>query len=112
MPYVTPLAGVWIEIPTWVHPLEHLPSLPLRECGLKLQCFNGLAAGDRVTPLAGVWIEILGVILTQGNIASLPLRECGLKFLSDLAPVLTGWSLPLRECGLKSAFAVYAPQSA
>ena len=36
--YVTPLAGVWIEI----------------------QANQNAAIGAMVTPLAGVWIEILG----------------------------------------------------
>ena len=77
---VTPLAGVWIEIllQKWGNKL--FKSLPLRECGLKLQSptqrfrmlrslplrecglkFTRKQKEDRwilVTPLAGVWIEI------------------------------------------------------
>ena len=78
---VTPLAGVWIEIPCG-------PVSPFRPC---------------VTPLAGVWIEISGsgdkgqVVISHspcgsvdwnnhfrkrghGRHVSLPLRECGLKY--------------------------------
>ena len=36
--FVTPLAGVWIEIQySSKNNLSRLPSLPLRECGLKLR---------------------------------------------------------------------------
>ena len=36
MAKVTPLAGVWVEIPTAYEPYTGgRPSLPLRECGLK-----------------------------------------------------------------------------
>ena len=35
--FVTPLAGVWIEIVTPTRPVQSLQSLPLRECGLKLR---------------------------------------------------------------------------
>ena len=57
--FVTPLAGVWIEISgfyeKWVQPL----SLPLRECGLKFRRIHKSGTAARVTPLAGVWIEII-----------------------------------------------------
>ena len=33
-------------------------SLPLRECGLKLSGHHTLAMSGSVTPLAGVWIEM------------------------------------------------------
>ena len=54
---VTPLAGVWIEIKkerTYIAILN--ASLPLRECGLKLE-------------------ESFKIAISM----SLPLRECGLK---------------------------------
>ena len=56
--YVTPLAGVWIEI---------LMDITAR-------------AQHNVTPLAGVWIEIKMAYLVLLYIPSLPLRECGLKY--------------------------------
>ena len=56
---VTPLAGVWIEIPNQLSVLVLKPSLPLRECGLKLMLLH----------------------MRTGHFESLPLRECGLKFL-------------------------------
>ena len=54
---VTPLAGVWIEMPPVI---------------LLIQVFQ-------VTPLAGVWIEILKPEKQGNKVSSLPLRECGLK---------------------------------
>ena len=35
---VTPLAGVWIEIKYCIVVAQSIPSLPLRECGLKSKC--------------------------------------------------------------------------
>ena len=35
------------------------PSLPLRECGLKLKILHIVYVTQKVTPLAGVWIEII-----------------------------------------------------
>ena len=60
--YVTPLAGVWIEI----------MMIRLRQ------------ATGWVTPLAGVWIEIALRDFDSGDYASLPLRECGLKYLLEM----------------------------
>ncbi len=54
---VTPLAGVWIEIDTFMELYKEVTSLPSRECGLKL--------------------SRLMQYLTQKQ--SLPSRECGLK---------------------------------
>ena len=55
---VTPLAGVWIEtVITGNTAVISCPSLPLRECGLKLQYIPIRAENFGVTPLAGVWIE-------------------------------------------------------
>ena len=55
---VTPLVGVWIEIPS----SDNFGNL-----------YN-------VTPLVGVWIEILYVVRYDvGSLSSLPLWECGLK---------------------------------
>ena len=58
MIWVTPLAGVWIEmiLPACLIPMY--PSLPLRECGLKFLLLAALRMWLYVTPLAGVWIEI------------------------------------------------------
>ena len=57
--FVTPLAGVWIEIGKLEYKSIALMSLPLRECGLKSSppCIHTLLT--RVTPLAGVWIEMV-----------------------------------------------------
>ena len=56
--WVTPLAGVWVEI-----------------------AFTTIySPGSLVTPLAGVWVEI-SMLCNAGLLlaGSLPLRECGLK---------------------------------
>ena len=60
--YVTPYAGVWIEIDK-------------RKQGL-CECF--------VTPYAGVWIEIYRNSDCGNPLLSLPTRECGLKLLYPL----------------------------
>ena len=78
---VTPLAGVWVEIPTAYEPYTGgRPSFPSRECGLK--CIN-LCVKNRFA-------------------VSLPSRECGLKsvILCHIQQHLEP-SLPSRECGLK-----------
>ena len=55
---VTPRAGVWIEISDKHTVLPFLPSLPVRECGLKYSVRFVLLHTPFVTPRAGVWIEI------------------------------------------------------
>ena len=99
--YVTPRAGVWIEIfrvrvssrfprslPVRECGLKSLgnarsinamESLPVRECGLKFQCRNSGKGKCIVTPRAGVWIEIFRVRVSSRFPRSLPVRECGLK---------------------------------
>ena len=54
---VTPLAGVWIEIPFRKTSFSH----------------------QSVTPLAGVWIEIGALSGGYQSIPSHPSRVCGLK---------------------------------
>ena len=123
--FVTPLAGVWIEILYQIGGNDiDLLSLPLRECGLKLLfCNNGnrlllslplrecglKSFKDRiyqrsinVTPLAGVWIEIITMkdyhppkYVTPLAGVWIEIMDQGLR-ISDLLS-----SLPLRECGLK-----------
>ena len=56
---VTPLAGVWIEIPfILILSVSQYRSLPSRECGLKFRSNGDSRSLCPVTPLAGVWIEI------------------------------------------------------
>ena len=56
--FVTPFAGVWIEIQQKKRVLEHCGSLPSRECGLKWYLTAIYHWCYLVTPFAGVWIEI------------------------------------------------------
>ena len=60
-PFVTPFAGVWIEIMYLFADTPAVLSLPSRECGLKYLCNNS----------------------TDDCVVSLPSRECGLKYVSD-----------------------------
>ena len=78
-----------------------LPSLPVRECGLKLRVvrIRGVVVG--VTPRAGVWIEIPMAALWTSMWTSLPVRECGLKWDKRHHGAVHFGSLPVRECGLK-----------
>ena len=101
-PFVTPRAGVWIEMQAdhkgygpgaslpvrecglkssktdaWATPKA---SLPVRECGLKYEGQEEERAIVHVTPRAGVWIEITGTPAESKYPLSLPVRECGLKF--------------------------------
>ena len=83
--YVTPLAGVWIEITP----------------------FAALTGHDAVTPLAGVWIEIFGYHSLPSVISSLPLRECGLKYCRDSQESLLSLVTPL--AGVWIEIAVHLP---
>ena len=56
---VAPHAGVWIEIDWPIRLLLYrYPSLPTRECGLKLGWLYRIRCLHIVAPLVGVWIEI------------------------------------------------------
>ena len=78
---VTPLAGVWVEIPTAYEPYTGgRPSFPSRECGLK---------------------SVILCHIQQHLEPSLPSRECGLKYPAHHYHPLIPGSLPSRECGLK-----------
>ena len=56
---VTPFAGVWIEMElARLCGTSPQASLPSRECGLKYVVKLTETNGDSVTPFAGVWIEI------------------------------------------------------
>ena len=78
--FVTPLAGVWIEIILSSYCLtarfRHSPcgSVDWNFCRWRK------AVPIFVTPLAGVWIEICVFIYFWIGVRSLPLRECGLKW--------------------------------
>ncbi len=60
-------------------PGENAPSLPVRECGLKLPDNTTKRPLLHVTPCAGVWIEIGMRDSWRQTLWSLPVRECGLK---------------------------------
>ena len=121
--YVTPLVGVWIEIPVATFNAKackgHSP------CGsvdwnpsnnqYNYQTYRHSPCGSvdwnsdsvvsksvhRVTPLVGVWIEIKSGNLLCNALKSLPLWECGLKCIQLHQSYQIFPSLPLWECGLK-----------
>ena len=77
---VTPRAGVWIETKARSRiENQNKMSLPVRECGLKLEV----------------------VVIEAFRFPSLPVRECGLKLSCCWISISFLSSLPVRECGLK-----------
>ena len=55
---VTPLAGVWIEIPSQSHRRVRNVVTPLAGVWIEILMLFGQISLSIVTPLAGVWIEI------------------------------------------------------
>ena len=86
--YVTPFAGVWIEIQSKAAYAIQCLSLPSRECGLKLEIRDDYENLKNVTPFAGVWIEIRLSFCRHFVHGSLPSRECGLKCTCRLVTLL------------------------
>ena len=102
--YVTPFAGVWIEI----HPIG--------QCSQSLSCHSlrGSVDWNLTHCSSSVWQlchSLRGSVdwnhqcryLISIRSMSLPSRECGLKSCSPLIFVQVYLSLPSRECGLKFA---------
>ena len=105
---VTPCMGVWIEI-LWLvvllstiyrHSLygsvdwntfksfgssDMILSLPVWECGLKLELTIKIFWKKQVTPCMGVWIEIELDGSSGIKYASLPVWECGLKYMEHFS---------------------------
>ena len=69
--YVTPFAGVWIEIYSCFRFWYVASSLPSRECGLKFAFATATAISPVVTPFAGVWIEIIELRMSLENGSSI-----------------------------------------
>ncbi len=62
---VTPLAGVWIEIPSpTVFSVRHRLVTPLAGVWIEINSGWVLYSVHEVTPLAGVWIEIPPILMT------------------------------------------------
>ena len=60
--------------------MDAIPSLPMRERGLKLQETAWNLFREMVAPHAGAWIEIANSAASSASAAqSLPMRERGLK---------------------------------
>ena len=77
---VTPLVGVWIEIPVHLLPYPSPNVTPLVGVWIEIACERWRKYLDVVTPLVGVWIEMTLSIKDQPRYQSLPLWECGLKY--------------------------------
>ena len=77
---VTPLVGVWIEIPNQKDQLQALGVTPLVGVWIEITKMEQKNLLGEVTPLVGVWIEIFLVAQEYYQMMSLPLWECGLKF--------------------------------
>ena len=77
--FVTPFAGVWIEIPLAV--CQSCPTFvtPFAGVWIEILTDGGYSCLCIVTPFAGVWIEMLKILLHIVLYPSLPSRECGLK---------------------------------
>ena len=80
-PYVTPGAGVWIEIPTKAREGSCNTVTPGAGVWIEIPNITLLGGFLFVTPGAGVWIEIFNMMVFLLDILSLPVRECGLKYL-------------------------------
>ena len=79
--WVTPLAGVWIEIGADEYMKkvrEQVTPLAGVWIEMKIEYIMYDWRGF-VTPLAGVWIEMVHLREFCGSGVSLPSRECGLK---------------------------------
>ena len=109
-----PLRECGLKSAEYIDKLAKALSLPLRECGLKSLLPHPLFPHPKkVTPLAGVWIEMVKIMLFACRWSSLPLRECGLKLCQLQEKLTVNMSLPLRECGLKfkDTVHIYCPTS-
>ncbi len=100
-PRVTPYTGVWIEIPLSPQRAPSVPSLPIRECGLKFVRKNTNIAPNMSLPIRECGLKSFYQTVQTPQAPSLPIRECGLKCQWRPCIHLLFPSLPIRECGLK-----------
>ena len=78
--FVTPLAGVWVEIEQLMTSANFAHVTPLAGVWVEIYQQYDSSGEPSVTPLAGVWVEISWISVYRPEITSLPLRECGLKY--------------------------------
>ncbi len=74
---VAPLAGAWIEMPSYRASVKAISSHPSRVRGLKFAALFSIANPFVVAPLAGAWIEIRVVVEA--------------KVIEDVAPLAGAW---------------------
>ena len=78
-------------------------SLPVRECGLKLLPHPAYNCVISVTPRAGVWIEISRAVKLLNANSVTPRAGVWIEICNPYNPSTLFQSLPVRECGLKSS---------
>ena len=78
---VTPYAGVWIEIPGNATQFANSNVTPYAGVWIEISKICFYRSVDVVTPYAGVWIEITWTPPLLISNTSLPTRECGLKYI-------------------------------
>ena len=76
-------------------------SLPVRECGLKLEKPLPETRNKNVTPRAGVWIETKAEITCFILLTVTPRAGVWIETVITLTMRQNERSLPVRECGLK-----------
>ena len=80
LPFVTPFAGVWIEIVLRASGTAHIVVTPFAGVWIEISQYTKADITFSVTPFAGVWIEIhYHPGQYKIHFTSLPSRECGLK---------------------------------
>ena len=99
--FVTPFAGVWIEIHDFWRSASLFLSLPSRECGLKSLAVDSKAQLRVVTPFAGVWIEIISAEKSYSHFGVTPFAGVWIEIRISCLSFPKPSSLPSRECGLK-----------
>ena len=100
--FVTPLAGVWIEIGESEQQHPRYPVTPLAGVWIEIAKCTNVRKNWKVTPLAGVWIEIFGISSPAArNISVTPLAGVWIEILKMGIKNTVCLSLPSRECGLK-----------
>ena len=96
---VTPLAGVWVEIPSLPEDGDGTAVTPLAGVWVEIMQVKCRPKPEGVTPLAGVWVEMSQHNRGSQILGSLPLRECGLKLIKYLLILLLHRHSPCGSVG-------------
>ena len=75
---VTPLAGVWVEIPVHQKPWNLFRVTPLAGVWVEIISVHLVSLCGLVTPLAGVWVEIQTIMgATRKRVSHSPCGSVG-----------------------------------